>query len=626
MVNCAKCGKKLGFFEKKFDYEDEKGNSTKYCSKCNDEFEGKNETQEDVNEPIKQILELPDGFDSEKKRIEQISIRKLHLNEYNQENERILKELKIKSEPIPYKNFLKEVSSFCFICFKKLNINPSSASNNEYTTINNFKICHNCMPKIDSTISKLNKIANIGSRYSKDTDEKTKNLIEKYLSSKDFDFKTIISAISRNKDLFKLIEEDDLDFLQEHFVKVYQQAQEQHLTSSADYEELMFLESLCNNAVQLIQDIIKLRKLLTKKNIKTDYIQIFEEMAKIVESDIKKTIEKLTLPAYKRISKITTTDKKRIIKEYLKLGFDEPNEMVISDLFNKFGLSSKDSEINRLLAEGIEENELEEFENNLGLKTEKRIGDFTKLNGHQFEDYLKELFSLLGNQVMRTKLSGDQGADLIIKKDDKKTVVQAKKYSGSVTNKAIQEVVASKNYYDANNAMVVTTGIFTKSAIELAKSNKVELWDKNKLKEMVSIINNSSNKKKGFKTEQSVKIQDEFFPMLCPSCEAQIKLKIDDLPKIKKQKILSCPECNADISISIPEEFYSCVGCKKEFETVKERIEHSKKCKKVKERQFNCKHCKKEFRLNDNELKELNKKGILKVECPGCKKSNTLKK
>jgi hypothetical protein len=341
---------------------------------------------------------------------------------------------------------------------------------------------------------------------------------------------------------------------------------------------------------------------------------------------MKKTIEKLTLPAYKRISKVTTTDKKIIVKEYLKLGVDEPNEMIISDLFEKFGLESNNEEIRRILTECIEENALDEFENNLGIENEKNLKDFSNLNGHQFEDYLKEVFSILGYQVLRTKLSGDQGADLIIKKDDEKTVVQAKKYFGSVTNKAIQEVVASKKHYGAEKSMVVTTGTFTKSAIELAKSNKVELWDKNKLNEIITNINKSSNKNKGFKTEQSASLEEDYFPTFCPFCESKIKLKVDELPKMNKQKTMSCPECNVDLGISIPEKFYSCVGCKKVFETVKERIEHSKQCKKVKERQFNCLHCKKEFTLDDNELEEFNKKDTLKVECPACKKSNVLKR
>jgi HJR/Mrr/RecB family endonuclease len=520
MVNCAKCGEKLGLFQAKFDYEDEKGNSIKYCSKCNCEYQKK---------------------EKEKK-------------------VKILEKQKIEEEKIQEKN-LNEISEIC----------------------------------------------------------------KKYLSTKDFDFKGIILGVYKHKDLYKLVEKDDLDFLKEHFVKLYQQSQETRPSNSNEYDEAVSMENTCNSAWQYIQDLEKIKKVLEKREIKSDYIKLIKLMADFVNEDLKKTMEKITLPAYKRISKITK-DKKQIIKEYLKLGFDTPNEMIIEDLFDKFGLSYSGEEVTKLLNQCIEDAELDDFEENLGTKQHKQIGDFDSLNGHQFEDYLKELFSALEYQVIRTKLSGDQGADLIIKKDEQKTVVQAKKYSGDVTNKAIQEVVASKEHYGASKAMVVTTGMFTKSAIELAKSNKVELWDKNRLNEIISSINKSSNKNKGFKTEQSASLEDNHFPTFCPFCESKIKLKVDELPKMNKQKTMSCPECNVDLGISIPEKFYSCVGCKKEFETVKERIEHSKQCKKVKERQFNCLHCKKEFTLDDNELEEFTKKGTLKVECPVCKKGNVLKR
>jgi len=83
------------------------------------------------------------------------------------------------------------------------------------------------------------------------------------------------------------------------------------------------------------------------------------------------------------------------------------------------------------------------------------------------------------------KVTGDQGADLILSKDGEKIVVQAKKYAGKVSNKAVQEIAAAKKYYNADRAMVVTNSAFTKSAIELAFSNDVELWDGRKLKTII---------------------------------------------------------------------------------------------------------------------------------------------
>ena len=311
----------------------------------------------------------------------------------------------------------------------------------------------------------------------------------KYLSSKDFRFKSILLWIPRNEDVFNLTYKGDLDNLQEYFIELYNKAQE-HPSTSADYDELILLEASCVNIVELNRDISKLQRLIGKKGIQTHHNQILDEMIKIVGTDYKKTIEQITIPAYKKISNITTTDKHRIVSEYLKLGLVIPNEMIIESLFEKFGLSYTREEVIHLLNQCIEDADLESFEKNLGIIQKKLVGDFKNLTGHQFEDYLKDIFQILGYEVIRTKLSGDQGADLIIKKDEQKTVVQAKKYFGDVTNKAIQEVVASKEHYGANKAMVVTTGNFTKSAIELAKSNKVELWDKNKLLTIIANINN----------------------------------------------------------------------------------------------------------------------------------------
>jgi restriction system protein len=132
-----------------------------------------------------------------------------------------------------------------------------------------------------------------------------------------------------------------------------------------------------------------------------------------------------------------------------------------------------------------------EFEKNLGTSPKIYLGDFSNLSGHEFEEYAQKLFGLLGYTVVRTQLTGDQGADLIISKDNIKTVVQLKKYSGSISNKAIQEVVAAKNYYKADKAMVITNSSFTTGAIALALANDVELWDGEKLIKTISDVNKS---------------------------------------------------------------------------------------------------------------------------------------
>lgn len=109
------------------------------------------------------------------------------------------------------------------------------------------------------------------------------------------------------------------------------------------------------------------------------------------------------------------------------------------------------------------------------------IENLDLLNGYEFEQFLKNLFERMGFSVKQTKLSGDQGADLVLSKFGETTVVQAKRTYNKVGNKAIQEIMAAISHYSANKGMVVTTSYFTRPAIELANSNKIELVDRNKL-------------------------------------------------------------------------------------------------------------------------------------------------
>jgi restriction system protein len=109
------------------------------------------------------------------------------------------------------------------------------------------------------------------------------------------------------------------------------------------------------------------------------------------------------------------------------------------------------------------------------------IDDIDQMNGKTFEKYLEVLFEKLGYRVERTRYIGDYGADLVTAKDGVKTVIQAKRYKSKAGVKAIQEAVAAKGYYECSRAMVVTNSFFTQQAIELARRNQVELWDRSKL-------------------------------------------------------------------------------------------------------------------------------------------------
>lgn len=59
-----------------------------------------------------------------------------------------------------------------------------------------------------------------------------------------------------------------------------------------------------------------------------------------------------------------------------------------------------------------------------------------------FEKPIAILFRKMGYEARATKLSGDQGVDVIAEKLNRVIAIQAKLYSNPVGNSAIQEVVA----------------------------------------------------------------------------------------------------------------------------------------------------------------------------------------
>ena len=121
-------------------------------------------------------------------------------------------------------------------------------------------------------------------------------------------------------------------------------------------------------------------------------------------------------------------------------------------------------------------------------KEKKELSGKYSLNnittGTQFELYLVNLFKDLGYKAKHNGKSGDQGADLILKKEDYVYAVQAKYYTGKLSNTPVQEIAGALKYYNANQGVVVTNSEFTPGAEELAKANNVILIDGKDLKKL----------------------------------------------------------------------------------------------------------------------------------------------
>lgn len=104
--------------------------------------------------------------------------------------------------------------------------------------------------------------------------------------------------------------------------------------------------------------------------------------------------------------------------------------------------------------------------------------ELNNLTGVEFEVWISKVLKENGfTDVRGTPATGDQGADLIAKKDGKTIIIQAKRCQGTVGNKAVQEVISAVQFYDGDEGWVVTNSTFTPSAKALAQKSSTKLID-----------------------------------------------------------------------------------------------------------------------------------------------------
>ena len=142
---------------------------------------------------------------------------------------------------------------------------------------------------------------------------------------------------------------------------------------------------------------------------------------------------------------------------------------------SKFALEN----IERVIRYKSEQNRLRE-----SIKKKKAIKSIEQLTPVDFEIHCANLLSKQGWKCKTTKLSGDQGADVIAIKNGNTLVVQCKLYSTTVGNDAVQQIIAARTYYRADYAVVITNSTYTKSAKDLATTACVVLLNHSEVDEI----------------------------------------------------------------------------------------------------------------------------------------------
>lgn len=156
------------------------------------------------------------------------------------------------------------------------------------------------------------------------------------------------------------------------------------------------------------------------------------------------------------------------------------------------------------------------------------IDTIDNMSGEEFEELLLEHFRNLGYKGHLTPVTEDYGADLVLEKDGRKIVVQAKRWRGTVGIEAVQQIIGAIKYYNADKGMVITNSVFTENAYELADSNGIELWDRKKLIELMRKSNGGEIARNINERNGSAQVMNEVSAtsnQKCPWCGRDLVLR-----------------------------------------------------------------------------------------------------
>ncbi|MEQ1545922.1 restriction endonuclease, partial [Methyloglobulus sp.] len=106
---------------------------------------------------------------------------------------------------------------------------------------------------------------------------------------------------------------------------------------------------------------------------------------------------------------------------------------------------------------------------------EKNNVDQESLDHYEYEKFCETELKKAGWEANVTKKGADQGVDIVATMNKFMIVVQCKKYTNPIGNKAVQEVISGKQYYEANGGIVVSNIPYTKSALQLASISGIKL-------------------------------------------------------------------------------------------------------------------------------------------------------
>lgn len=117
---------------------------------------------------------------------------------------------------------------------------------------------------------------------------------------------------------------------------------------------------------------------------------------------------------------------------------------------------------------------------------EQKLAQLGSLTPEGFEEFVAELFEALGFEVDRVGGTGDEGADLRVRRDGLLGVVQCKYHrQGVVGSPDLQKFLGTIHHTRSHKGIFVTTRTFSLAAERFAAGHPIELIDGPRLVELV---------------------------------------------------------------------------------------------------------------------------------------------
>ena len=143
------------------------------------------------------------------------------------------------------------------------------------------------------------------------------------------------------------------------------------------------------------------------------------------------------------------------------------------------------------------------------------LEELRQLTPQRFENEIANLFRRLGYHVKQTPYSNDMGRDAIMMKGGEKYLLECKRYgrdnqSGRPDIQKFHSAIISDR---AKGGFFVTSGSFSKAALDFAPSVSIELVDGNRIVRMFTEINLST-------------VSDDSYESICIQCGATVRHRL----------------------------------------------------------------------------------------------------